>query len=344
MLQLYNIDTGTKVAAPGRMTHLPILLLNIHTLCNCRCMMCDIWQRKEGRELHPEELNRHRASLISLGVRQVVLTGGEPLLSRQLPALCEFFHSLDIRITLLTSGLLLHKQAALLSSAVDEIIISLDGPAEIHNTIRGIPRAFEVIARGIQTVRNLNPMLPIACRTTVQRLNHQHLCATVNAARSLGLDSISFLPADLTSAAFNREQGWAQDRQNEVSLDPAELRALEDEIEQLIEFHKLDIAARFIVESESKLRRLAQRFREHLEDASPEAPQCNAPWVSAVLEVDGTLRPCFFHPATASARISTLEEALNSDSAIAFRNQLDVATNPTCRRCVCSLNYRPSGE
>jgi hypothetical protein len=31
-------------------------------------------------------------------------------------------------------------------------------------------------------------------------------------------------------------------------------------------------------------------------------------------------------------------EALNGDSAVAFRRSLDIAGNDTCRRCVCSLN------
>jgi hypothetical protein len=59
------------------------------------------------------------------------------------------------------------------------------------------------------------------------------------------------------------------------------------------------------------------------------------------MEVDGTLRPCYFHPATASTAEATLEQALNSTTARAFRSHLDVPTNPTCQRCVCSLNYQP---
>jgi Fe-coproporphyrin III synthase len=59
--------------------------------------------------------------------------------------------------------------------------------------------------------------------------------------------------------------------------------------------------------------------------------------VSAVLEPDGSVRPCFFQPAYGLAA-NGLAEALNSPSAIAFRQSLDVENNPTCRRCVCSLN------
>ena len=65
--------------------------------------------------------------------------------------------------------------------------------------------------------------------------------------------------------------------------------------------------------------------------------RCNAPWVSAVLEPDGTVRPCFFHDAY-QTETGDFSATVNSPRAIAFRKSLDVATNPTCQRCVCSLN------
>jgi radical SAM protein with 4Fe4S-binding SPASM domain len=73
----------------------------------------------------------------------------------------------------------------------------------------------------------------------------------------------------------------------------------------------------------------------------PIAPRCNVAWVSAVVESDGTVRPCFFHAAIGNVREQSLLEALNSPSAIDFRNSLDVANNPTCQQCVCSL-YLPA--
>jgi len=70
------------------------------------------------------------------------------------------------------------------------------------------------------------------------------------------------------------------------------------------------------------------------------APRCNAPWVSSVIESDGTVRQCFFHPPIGNVHEHSLPEILNSAVAVAFREGLDVARNPTCRRCVCALNYR----
>jgi MoaA/NifB/PqqE/SkfB family radical SAM enzyme len=301
--------------------------------------MCDIWKRKDGREFPAADLERHRESIRRLGVKHIVLTGGEPLLSRELPTICKFFRDLDLRITLLTTGLLLQKKADIVALAFDDIIISIDGPPEVHNRIRRVPGAFQTIQRGVSSLLARRPGIRIACRTTVQKMNHTHLRDTVATAKSLGLTCISFLAADVSSAAFNREDIWSVERQNEIALSEDETIALEDEIELLIRTHRDDIDTNFISESDAKLRKIGSRFRERIEGIPPTAPVCNAPWVSAVVEVDGSVRPCFFHPTIGKLDQLTLEEAINTETARSFRNNLEVARNPTCQRCVCSINY-----
>jgi MoaA/NifB/PqqE/SkfB family radical SAM enzyme len=333
-------EAPVKSSSPERLASLPILILNAHSRCNCRCVMCDIWKRESNDQIHAQDLERHRNSLKSLGVRQIVLTGGEPLLHNDLSALCNFFRDRQIHLTLLTTGLLLHKRAEEVATLFDDIIISLDGPPEIHDAIRRVSGAYNLIHKGIAAVRHYNPSLPITCRTTVQKANHRHLRQTVNAARALGLDSISFLAADLTSEAFNRPLIWPGEKQSEIGLNLNEVSALEEEIEQLILQYEAGINHKFIVEPAAKLRRIARRFREHLGQLTPQAPTCNAPWVSAVVEVDGSVRPCFFHRTIGNITSSTLEEVINGEAAQEFRQSLDMENDATCRRCVCSLNYR----
>ena len=338
---LYNIQSApASYLEASRITKLPILLLGIHDQCNCRCVMCDIWNRKNGLALQASALERHRESIRILGVRQVVLSGGEPLMNRELKEICQFFQDLGVRITLLTTGRLLHQKAQTVASWVDDVIISIDGPPPIHDQIRRVDGIFASIQQGIVAVRTYRTGMPISCRTTVQKLNHAYLRSTVQAVKALQLDSISFLSADVSSEAFNRQGGWTEQRQNEIMLTRDELRVLENEIENLIATHQEDIRTGFIVENSAKLRRLADRFREYLYHLSPKSPLCNAPWVSAVVDVDGSVRPCFFHPTVSNVNQLTLEEAVNSETALNFRNTLDVANNPTCQRCVCSLNYR----
>jgi MoaA/NifB/PqqE/SkfB family radical SAM enzyme len=326
-------------SSQAKLTTLPILILNAHSRCNCRCVMCDIWKREANDQMRAKDLERHRTSLENLGVRQVVLTGGEPLLHNDLAAFCNFFRERQIHLTLLTTGILLHKRAEEVATLFDEIIISLDGPQEIHDAIRRVSGAYNLIHKGVIAVHHHNSSIPITCRTTVQRANHRHLRETVDAARGLGLDSISFLAADLTSQAFNRPLIWPGERQSEIGLNLEEAKALEEEIEQLILEYEAAINHKYIVESAAKLRKIGRRFREHLGQFPAVAPICNAPWVSAVVEVDGSVRPCFFHRTIGNITSSTLEEVINGEAAQKFRQSLDMEADPTCRRCVCSLNY-----
>ncbi|HWG58247.1 MAG TPA: radical SAM protein [Candidatus Acidoferrales bacterium] len=319
---------------------MPILILHVHSSCNCRCVMCDIWKTTEGRSLRPQELTAQIPSIRKLGVEWVVFSGGEPLLNPDFPALCAMLHQERIRTTLLTTGLLLRRHARSVADSFDDVTISLDGPQDVHNAIRRVPGAYGVISEGIAAVRAIRPAISIRARTTVQSANFRFLRATVESARALGLDGISFLAADLTSEAFNRPSGWTAARQHEVALSAQDLPGLEREIESLIEQFAAEIHSGFIAESPGKLRRIVRHFRAYLGLECPRSPACNAPWVSAVIEADGSARPCFFHRSFGNIHRGDLEEAVNGESALEFRASLNVSADATCNRCVCSLNYR----
>jgi len=303
--------------------------------------MCDIWRISQVREITVEDLQAHIESLRRLKVRWVVFSGGEPQMHSDLAALSRLLRALGVRLTLLTAGLLLEAQAATIAKTMDDVIVSLDGPPEIHNQIRRVRGAFETLERGVRALREARPQMEVRGRATVQKANCRQLRAIVASARQLGLNSISFLAADITSEAFNRPGGWPANRQDTVALGREDVAALEQEVELLIQEHRDDIACGFVAESAEKLRRIVRHFRAQLGELAPVAPACNAPWVSAVIEADGTVRPCFFHRPIGNVHEKPLIEIVNGDPAVEFRRQLDIAANPVCRRCVCSL-YLPT--
>jgi MoaA/NifB/PqqE/SkfB family radical SAM enzyme len=338
--ELVSIASPERDRERHRIGQLPVLVLHAHTSCNCRCIMCDIWKNKDSRALRPGDLEPHLQSIRRLGVRWVVISGGEPLLNPEWPQLCSILQRENIRLTLLTTGLLLGKHAAQVAALFDDIIVSLDGPQPIHDAIRRVDRAFSLLRSGVEAVRQQRKSMMISARTTVQKINHAHLCETVATAKQLNLNGISFLASDLTSEAFNRPLAWPADRQGEVALSAAEASVLEAEIESLIEDHPEEIQSGYVAESPEKLRRIGTHFRAHLGLNPTESPRCNAPWASAVIEADGTVRPCFFHRPVGNIHHATLGDVINGENALAFRSGLDIPNNPTCKRCVCSLNYR----
>ena len=316
---------------------LPILVLYPHTRCNCRCVMCDIWKDPTESELSVQDLERHLTDIEALDVKWVVFSGGEPLMHPDLFQLSDMLRSRNIRVTLLSTGLLLNRYAEQIATRIDDVIVSLDGPPHVHDQIRRVPGAFSHLEKGVRAIHDFNPAFPVSARCTIQKLNYSSPSETVQVAKRLGLRSISFLAADLTSEAFNRLQPWEVYRQAQVALTLEEIVRLEREIEAVIEDWQ---GGGFVAEGAKKLRRIPQHFRAQLGLARPEAPRCNAPWVSAVVEASGTVRPCFFHRPIGSLKSHTLLQVLNSFEAQQFRASLNVATNPVCRRCVCSLNWQ----
>lgn len=340
-----------RTLASHRVHALPVVVLMPHSRCNCRCVMCDIWKgNRDRRELGPEDFEPHLETFRRLRVRRVVLSGGEALMHSNLWTLCELFAELGVRITLLSTGLLLERWAREVVRWCDEVIVSLDGSRDVHDAIRRVPRAYDQLAAGVAALREMGGSsrraanekpLRVTARCVLQKDNFRDLPNVVDAARELGLDGVSFLAADVSSEAFNRPGGWSADRAAEVALGRGEAADFGRVVERLIAERPDDFRSGFIVESPDKLRRLVRYYRALLGDGELPRNVCNAPWVSTVIEADGAVRPCFFHPALGNLRERPLEEVLNSDEAVAFRRRLDVGRDPICRRCVCSLHLRP---
>ena len=332
-----------SVAVEHQIRELPVLVILPHNRCNCRCLMCDIWKIRQVREITKQDLEPHLSSLRTLQVKWIVLSGGEPLMHSDLSGLGELLRHEGMRLTLLTAGLSLERDAATVVRVFDDIIVSIDGPPEIHDQVRGITGAYRQLQRGIAAVRAQRFEIPIRGRCTVQKQNREDLRNTVLASHCLQLNSVSFLAADMTSSAFNRPEGWRPERQLEIGLSSNEADDLEREIEVLISEFASDIESGFIVEKPGKLRDIVRHFRSRLGQAQPRSPRCNAPWVSAVIEADGAVRPCFFHNPVGNIHDTPLLGILNGDAALRFRQNLDVETNPICRNCVCSL-FLPQGQ
>jgi Fe-coproporphyrin III synthase len=327
----------------GVLERLPIVILMPHSACNCRCIMCDIWKSNHHkRSLVADDVRKLLTTLERMQTRMVLMSGGEALMNPQFFKLCGMLRNAGIKISLLSTGILLKQHAENLVAHVNDIVVSLDGPPAIHDEVRRIPGAFDKMREGIAAVKTLDPKFQITGRCVIQRINFSSWSNIIDTAKQIGLKSISFLPADVSSTAFNRNMSWEVQQTETVLPSPAEVELLAEITEELIAAHEEDINTHFVVERPAKLRQIAQHYRAvHGLDDFPFRP-CNAPWVSAVIEPDGNVRPCFFHEVLGNVHEQTLDNILNGEQAKSFRNTLDMPNNETCQRCVCSLNL-PAG-
>jgi len=304
--------------------------------------MCDIWKgNKNIKQLTEHDIRPLIASFRKLGTKQIVMSGGEALLHAGFFKLCELLKKEQFNITLLSTGLLLKKHATQILELVDDIIISLDGDEAIHDSIRNIPGAFKKMVEGIDVLKMKDPSYRITGRTVIHRLNFRSWVSIIENAKEIGLDQISFLPADLSSQAFNREVLWSTERQSEIGLTRQELPLLKEIVSCLPVRFSDEFKNHFIAESAAKLMNLYTYYCAVHGLCEYPYKKCNAPWVSTVVESDGSVKPCFFHPAIGNINNKNLDEILNSDDAVRFRKQLDMDHDQICKRCVCSLNLAP---
>jgi MoaA/NifB/PqqE/SkfB family radical SAM enzyme len=316
----------------------PLLIFYPTSRCNSRCVSCDWWRSTGEDDLSLEEISKLAQSLPGLGTRVVAFSGGEPLLRSDVFAMTDLFDR-AIRLELLTSGVLLAKHAGAVASRFQRVTISLDATgAELYRKVRGID-ALSAVESGIARLREADASIPITARATLHKANFRELPALVRKARELALDGISFLAADVSSTAFGRAGAPST---GALSLDRDEVAEFRSLVEEVIARERDLFRSGFIAESPDKLRRLPSYYQALLGEGPFPAVFCNAPWVSAVVEANGAVRPCFFHPPVGNVRQAPLERILREDLP-AFRRTLKVGTDPLCKRCVCSIRFRSGG-
>jgi len=111
------------------------LRISVTDRCNFRCVYCmprevfdaDYKFLPHSAILSFEEIARLAGIFVGLGVKKIRLTGGEPLVRRNLDRLVAMLRAPAVEITLTTNGSLLAKQASLLKSAgLNRVTVSLD--------------------------------------------------------------------------------------------------------------------------------------------------------------------------------------------------------------------------
>lgn len=324
--------------ATDRIHEMPILVLMPHSRCNCRCVMCDIWKANQNKtEISVDELEKHLQTFKKLNVQRVALSGGEALMHSNLWKFCDLLHSIGAKISLLSTGVTLSHHAKNVVTHCDDVIVSLDGSKEIHNQIRNIPGAYEKLEEGVKAIKRLAPEFRVTGRTVLQKQNFRDFFNIIETARKIGLDQISFLAADVSSEAFNRPDPWQEAKIAEVALSEMEIQELDIILNKSFADFSEDYNLKFIAESQRKMRELLQHYKAIARIADFPRKKCNAPWVSAVVESDGNVLPCFFHKPYGNINDASFTDLINSPRAIDFRKNLNVATDPICKKCVCSL-------
>ncbi len=195
------------------------LRVSLTDRCNLRCRYCmprelfgaDHAFLEREELLSFEELTRVLSTFVDLGVSKLRLTGGEPLLRRDLPDLVGMLAGLDgvDDIALTTNGILLPRLAEQLADAgLERITISLDAlDDDTFRAVADTPLSVQAVLAGVDAALAAG-LTPVKINAVLQRgVNDDQLEALAGWARDTGvvLRFIEFMDVGTTN-------GWVRDK------------------------------------------------------------------------------------------------------------------------------------
>ncbi|MGE5377959.1 MAG: GTP 3',8-cyclase MoaA [Bacteroidota bacterium] len=174
------------------------LRISVTDRCNFRCVYCmprdvfgsDYHFLDRSEVLTFEEIARLARIFVSHGVQKVRLTGGEPLVRKDLPLLVKMLAEIPgLDLTLTTNGSLLERQAqALKDAGLTRVSVSLDSlDDDVFKAMNDVDFPVEKVIRGMDEAARVG-LTPLKVNMVVKR----------------GLNEDSILPM----ARFFREKGY----------------------------------------------------------------------------------------------------------------------------------------
>lgn len=247
--------------------------------CDLRCAVCDLPQRAAARrragdrELDTAEFKDVLRDMRAIGTAGVGVTGGEPMLRKDLPELLRHGADLGLHMHLNTDGLFVEERALdLVRAGVRSINISLDGAtAEIHDAARGRAGSFDRVLRSFQALKRAQrpgqrPRLTAV--TVLTPRNIHQIGDVVDVACEAGAERVGVIPV--------HDFGHG-----ESEMDP---ELLAEGLRSLAALHDQGL----IDNSTAYLDLIPRAFRG---ESSP--LKCYAPYASVVVDCYGDVYPCF---------------------------------------------------
>jgi pyrroloquinoline quinone biosynthesis protein E len=202
------------------------LIAELSYQCPLHCPYCsnplDIAAEKYRRELETEEWLRTFRQARGLGVLQLALTGGEPMLRRDLVELCEGARDAGLYSSLITAGTLFTRESAeaLKSAGLDHVQISIQSPNEQDNDRIAGNRSFQKKIAAARLVKELDFPLTINC--VLHRHNLDRIEELLDLARILGAQRLELANTQYYGWAVANQEAllpsWEQLRRGEAAV------------------------------------------------------------------------------------------------------------------------------
>jgi len=269
-----------------------LLILDVTHSCNLTCKICDIW-KEHGRheDISADSLRGLLLEAKQVGIKEVVFSGGESLLRKDIFDLFEYARSIGLKnLGVLSNGILVKKylqqlKPFLLDNTIS-LVISFDSLLpELHNSIRNSNSAWQDTRDSLKILSGFKkdyPQVNFNVITIILNQNLKELLDIANFVRTLGANSLQFqplLPNNLVMSERKSSEFWIPD--NKLSL-------LREAIDSLIKFKEEN--PDFIKNSVSNLCLIEKYYAHALTSADV---QCLSASRTILISNQGEYRTCF---------------------------------------------------
>jgi MoaA/NifB/PqqE/SkfB family radical SAM enzyme len=358
---------GPDVQRPdGRCRFAPEwLILCINNFCNLKCRMCDVGLGEQASVFFANMVGNDPGSM-SLELLKRVLDSAaefrprpkiglaftEPLNHARIVDFCAEIASRGFYSTMTSNGFMLPQRAeGLVESGLNDITISVDGTADLHDKIRGRKGSFSRLYEGIirlneAKARTGKATPSIRISATVNDLNYRDLRNLLEALAPLHPDHInighlSFITpemADTHNALYTGDLHVGRSCIGEMDLSVIDPVVLADEIASAKEFASqqkphLNLTFHPDLNTPEEL----DLYYHHPEEYVG-GRRCTDPFKMMMVNTDGLVIPahsrCYNYP-VGNMRDTSLAQIWNNARYTAFRQVLYQAggTLPACTRC-----------
>ena len=349
------------VIGRGAVKRLKSVTIEVTMKCNCRCLMCPLYgvqtgggkkvidSIKRNKELTTQEFSGLFHELRMVGVESLTFSGGEPFLRKNILDLIRMAKENRFILSITSNGGVITEEAAkkIVEYGLDSLTLSLDGPKGIHERIRKA-RIFEKIMHVVDIIKaekahlkKSKPNISFLC--TVSALNQSHLVDLVNVCKEkeipLTIDPIIFTDEEVIEATKSHFTGDQFSKQESFimpeEIGGVDIRALKKELRKVRSLAKeIDQPVFISIEKDKEL----ERFFEE-QDYSV-VNKCFVPWYSLRIDTYGNVYPCSISVSMGNVRKNKIEDIINDEKYVNFRNKLkEKGLLPFCTKC-CAL-YDP---
>ncbi|MEM6336251.1 MAG: radical SAM protein [Bacteroidota bacterium] len=361
--------------ADGSVRHAPEwLILVVNNTCNLKCKMCDVGLGEastafythlvsdDPRNMSLEVLDRALDQAAQFRPKpKVGLAFTEPLLHRFIVEMCRRIKERGFVCQITTNGFLLERRAEeLVRLGLDQLTVSLDGPPDVHDRVRGRAGSFERAVKGIRAVNEAKLEQGVSAPDvqvsyTITDENYTDMSAFVEHMRPLKLKRLIFSQlnyitegmADVHNETAGDLVPMSRSNLGTMNLSAIDLDRLWDALGTLRNAagQPGTPPIQLVPNLQSKAD-LDTYYQDPFAFVS--GRRCTDPWTMVMVRTEGSVVPahgrCFDY-ALGSIYENTLTELWNGEPARTLRRRLFEAggTFPACSRC-CGVINKPKAQ